>query len=403
VVSSSRRDRNLETSLAVIAVAAILVAWVLSRFVSGTAVEPFLEQALPEAKRFQPINGDLYSAWGPGETGPEVLIGYVAIGEASGYGGPLKMAVGVSPQGEVLGMAIIEHKETPTFLYRVMRMDFPKELIGKRFSDRIQLGEDVDAVSGATLTSRAMAEVVRDSVYRVASDQLGLQPPLQEPQKLIIGIPELAVAAFFGAGYIGHKRKFKYTKQLRWASMLGGMLVLGFIYNIPLTLAHFNSLLMGYWPDWHTDLYWYLLLGGILFVFTVDNKNPYCEWFCPFGAAQECMAALGGAKARTPRRYRLLLLWSQRGLAWLAIILGLLLRNPGMTSFEIFGTLFNFTGSKWQFGLLGIIIVASLFIRRPWCNYLCPVRPVVDFIRFVRGWIKGLWLKRKSRTVQSSL
>ncbi|HDD62487.1 MAG: hypothetical protein DRI65_05905 [Chloroflexota bacterium] len=52
--------------------------------------------------------------------------------------------------------------------------------------------------------------------------------------------------------------------------------------------------------QWQTNLYWYILVLGIIFVFSLDNKNPYCEWFCPFGAAQECMGSIGWAKVRSP-------------------------------------------------------------------------------------------------------
>ena len=137
----------------------------------------------------------------------------------------------------------------------------------------------------------------------------------------------------------------------------------------------------------------------MLFVFTVDNKNPYCEWFCPFGAAQECLGAIGGAKPRSAGRFKRLLVWIQRGLAWLAIVLALLFRNPGLTSYEIFGTLFDLIGSVWQFALLGIILIASLFIRRPWCKYFCPIGPVTDFYRTLRKWILELWKNRRKKAV----
>ena len=115
----------------------------------------------------------------------------------------------------------------------------------------------------------------------------------------------------------------------------------------------------------------------MLFVFTVDNKNPYCEWFCPFGAAQECLGVVGGAKPRSAGRYKNLLIWVQRVLAWSAVVLALYFRNPGISSYEVFGTLFDLTGSTWQFAVLGIMMIASLFIKRPWCKYLLPVRLVI--------------------------
>ena len=175
--------------------------------------------------------------------------------------------------------------------------------------------------------------------------QLGLPVPKEMSPNIQFGIPEISLIGLYVVGYFGHQRKFKYTKQARWLSMLVGMIVLGFIYTRPLTLSDISKFLLGFWPQWQTNLYWYLLIGGILFVFTVDNKNPYCEWFCPFGAAQECMGAIGGAKSRSTGSYKNILKWLQRGLAWLAILLALLFRNPGLTSYEIFGTLFDLKGS----------------------------------------------------------
>lgn len=82
--------------------------------------------------------------------------------------------------------------------------------------------------------------------------------------------------------------------------MLVGLLVLGFLDTRPLTLSDVNKILLGYWPTWQTNLSWYILIGGIFFVFTVDKKNPYCEWFCPFGAAQDCLGVLNGANTFAP-------------------------------------------------------------------------------------------------------
>jgi len=179
--------------------------------------------------------------------------------------------------------------------------------------------------------------------------------------------------------------------------------VLGFIYNAPLTMANIHSLLLGFWPQWQMNLYWFLLIGGILFLLAIGNKNPYCQWFCPFGAAQECMGVIGGAKAREPKRYRELLRWTQRGLALFAVVVALWYRSPGLSSYEVFGTLFSFTGSSIQFVLLAIVLIASLFIKRPWCNHLCPLRPVMDFIRLIRIWMRELWQRLQTKPARAKL
>lgn len=396
-MSSRKRTKRIETILAVAAIASLVVAWFVGLALNSTDVTPSLQEALPAAHHFEQATEEVYAAYN-GDEGDE-LLGYVALGEAEGYGGPVEMAVAVDLEGNVLGTAVVEHRETPSFFKRVKDDGFIASLTGKRYDESFDLGGDLDAVTGATYTSQALAEATAQSARQVAGQQLGLDAPTPEPPPIRFGLPEITVLALFGLAYVGHRRGFKYTKQLRWATLIAGLVVLGFYLNMPLTLSKLNSFLLGYWPGWRTGLYWYLLLGGILLVATVDNKNAYCTWFCPFGAAQECMGAIGGAKHRgPPRKYRPYFKWAQRGLAWLAILLAFLFRNPGISSYEVFGTLFDFTGSGVLFALLAIVLVASLFVRRPWCNYLCPLDPVYDIIRLIRGWVIELWQKITPKT-----
>jgi NosR/NirI family nitrous oxide reductase transcriptional regulator len=390
----------MERILGIFSVFTLLVAWFLGLARARAGIEPLLGQLLPSAGHFEKIETDMFSAYAPGEDGE--LIGYVTVGEAAGYGGPMKVAVAVNPQGEVLGLAIIEHKETPSWYDRILNTDFIQSLVGKSFQDAFALGEDVDGISGATYTTRAIAEATLRGSRRVASEVLKLPVPREPATSIQFGIPEITLLALFIFGVIGHQRNFKYKKQVRWLSMLTGLIVLGVIYTQPLTISDISRLLIGFWPQWQTNLYWYILLGGILFMFTVENKNPYCEWFCPFGAAQECLGTIGGAKPRSAGKYYLFLKWLQRGMAWLALLLALLFRNPGLTSYEVFGTLFDLKGTSLQFLILGIILVASLFIRRPWCAYLCPLKPVTDLIRTIRSWVISTWKTRKEQPKTSA-
>ena len=384
-------SKAIDRIVGIIATLSILAAWLIGLSRNTADIVPYLQQVIPDASHFEKVNGDIFAAYS--SDFPPTLLGYITTGQSNGYGGPMTVAVGVDLNGKIIGVAIVRDNETPSYLIEVLQSDYIESFNGKSFQDPFQLYKDLDGVSGATYTSRGIANAVLKGSHQIAEDQLNLIAPDQAAYKIKFGIPEIVLVCLYTAGYVGHRKKFRFTKQVRWASMLSGMVILGFIYNQPLTLSDINKLLLGFWPTWQTHLYWYLLIGGILFVFTADNKNPYCEWFCPFGAAQECMAAIGEAKAISPGRFRTFLLWTQRSLAWLAILLALIYRNPGLSSYEIFGALFDFIGSKWQFALLGIILVASLFIRRPWCNYLCPIRSVVDWYRTFRMWIFETWKK----------
>jgi NosR/NirI family transcriptional regulator, nitrous oxide reductase regulator len=384
-----RSKEHTDRLLGVIAILTIMIAWLAGFYRARANVMPFIHQAFPSANHFESTGTHIYAAYQGNQ-----IIGYVSIGQANGYGGPFEAAVGVDLEGNVTGFAIVDHKETPSFLKRVQSSNLIKTLIGKSYQEAFQLDQDVDGVSGATYTSIAIAEAVRNGSRQVASGPLGLSLPLETSRTIQFGLPEITLIALFATGFISHRQKFPYTKQMRWISMVAGLLIIGFYLNRPLTSANITQLLLGFWPTWQTNLYWYILIGGILFVLVVDNKNSYCDWFCPFGAAQECMGLVGGAKVHSAGKYKDKLKWLQRGLAWLAIVLALLFRNPGISSYEVFGTLFDLTGSPSQFILLGIVLLVALFIKRPWCGYLCPLRPLEEFIRMMRRWIIGLWNTR---------
>jgi NosR/NirI family nitrous oxide reductase transcriptional regulator len=390
-------SKQMERSLAVLALAILIIAWLAGTFRAEADLAPFLKQALPEANYFEPSPGGNYSAWD--DEAKSQLLGYVAVGTANGYGGELKIAVAVSLDGNVIGLSVIEHKETASFFQRVLRSQLSESLKVKSYSDSFMLGQDVDSVTGATYSSRALADSVRRATRKVASRNLDF-PAIPEPSSpVVFGFPEAFLLVLFAIGFVGRSRRFKHRKTIRWISMLVGMGVLGFVYNRPLTLVFINKMLLGFWPEWGLNIYWYILLVGIVLFIAVGKKSPYCEWFCPFGSAQECLGIIGGAKKRIPERTHVLLRWFQRVLALSAIVLALFSRNPSISSYEVFGAFFHLIGSSFNFALLAVVLVAALFFKRPWCSYLCPLRPVSDFIRLISNWIQEIWLKSRPKTV----
>ena len=397
----SKRDRTKrwERWLAIVAIVTIVIAWFVGVSLKASDTMPAIEAAMPAADRFENIGNDTFAAYV--NRSEEELIGYVTLAEAIGYGGPLVVAVGVDLEGNVVETAVSNHVETPSYFKRVMDADFTNQLIAKSYSESFRLDEDLDGITGATYTVRALAEATLQGSRQIADQQLAFEVEAPPPPKIVFGIPEITVLALYAVGYVAHQRKFKYKKQARWAMLITGMVVLGFWFNMPLTISKINTFLLGFWPQWQTNLYWYFLIGGLFFVLTVDNKNAYCAYFCPFGAAQDCMGAIGGAKIGGPHKYRRFFVWLQRGLAWGAIIIALIFRNPGISSYEVFGTLFSFTGSTMLFALLGILLIMSLFVKRPWCHFLCPLDPVYDIIRLLRGWTVETFKKARKRATAS--
>ncbi len=388
-----RRKRNIRI-VSVIAVLLLVGAWFFGYFRSGLDVRPLLSNVLPSADRYQRA-GDIFIGYKDSQ-----VVGYASTSSSVGYGGPVDMLVAIDPEGKIIGIQVLDHSETPGFFRLLPENRYFNQFLGKNVSDPLYIGEGIDGVSGATMSAEAVGRSIRQAAGEIATSELGKNVP-SERMSIQFGIPEITLVALFTAGYFGHKirgrENSKYKKWIRWGTMITGVIVLGFMYNKPFTLANVASLLSGYWPNWRTNLYWYLLLGGIFFVTIFEGKNPYCHWFCPFGATQEVLSKITDVNTYRPRKLHRTLEWVQRGLAYFALLVGLMFRQPGAASPEPFGTLFNQTGGWPSWVLLIVVLLTSLIMYRPFCNYLCPLRPVEDFIFEMRRWMREVWRNLKEK------
>lgn len=84
-----------------------------------------------------------------------------------GYDGPIKMIVGMTPTGTLTNVIVVEHHE-PYGYFSVDQPAFAAQFVGKSIRDRFRVGEDVDAVSRASITVASAARAIRNASRRVA-------------------------------------------------------------------------------------------------------------------------------------------------------------------------------------------------------------------------------------------
>lgn len=90
------------------------------------------------------------------------VLGYAFVGEGNGYGGTVRVLVGVDEKSnQILNLKVLEHTETPGLGSKIEEEGFRKQFVGKKVEDPIKLGQDIDSISGATVSSRAVTEAVR--------------------------------------------------------------------------------------------------------------------------------------------------------------------------------------------------------------------------------------------------
>ncbi len=86
-----------------------------------------------------------------------------------GYGGPVLLMVGFMPDGTIRNISVLEQKETPGLGTKMNEPAFKDQFNGKNpFSFKLKVkkdGGEVDAISAATISSRAFSEAV-DKAYK---------------------------------------------------------------------------------------------------------------------------------------------------------------------------------------------------------------------------------------------
>ncbi|MEA3495146.1 MAG: RnfABCDGE type electron transport complex subunit G [Bacteroidota bacterium] len=83
-----------------------------------------------------------------------------------GFSGRFKIMVGFSPDGKIINTAVLEHKETPGLGDKMdaSKSDFPNQFMDKdpsKYNLKVTKdGGDVDAITAATISSRAFCDAV---------------------------------------------------------------------------------------------------------------------------------------------------------------------------------------------------------------------------------------------------
>ena len=88
--------------------------------------------------------------------------GYVLEVETAGYAGPLTLWVGVTNEGWVSGVTVRDHAET-LGLGRHAQTDYPFLMQFLYTEGEAAVGEDIDALTGATVTSKAVTRAVNSA------------------------------------------------------------------------------------------------------------------------------------------------------------------------------------------------------------------------------------------------
>ena len=171
----------------------------------------------------------------------------------------------------------------------------------------------------------------------------------------------------------------KKSKKLRIITLSLSILILGFWTNSLLSLALFyNWLTNGISLTMQVAVIVIAAVSIILPLFT--KKSFYCQYLCPFGAVQEFAGMIPVKKITISSK-----IYNAFAIIRRLILLALLVLLASGVGLDLSMTepfsIFSYQTIIFEVALLtAIIVVASIFIKKPWCNYLCPTGTLLKSI-----------------------
>ena len=135
--------------------------------------EPRLREVLPDADSFAFENAVLphFKAYAANVLGEKTLVGLAFFTneldpQVHGYKAQFWMLVGMTPNGVLTGISIDYHAE-PFGYFSIDPPKYVSQFTGKSILDPLEVGNDIDAVSRATITVEAATRAIRQGARQL--------------------------------------------------------------------------------------------------------------------------------------------------------------------------------------------------------------------------------------------
>jgi hypothetical protein len=320
---------------------------------------------------------------------------YVVISEAEGWGGPLIIGIRAGAEGQIAEILNLRNKETPAYFEKLKRNRFFRQFAGKKVSADFLLEEDINAVSGATISCRGFTTAVRNAMHIAATEHFKLKPTWKQPA-WNFGVKEIGLMAVFALAFFVSYAK---GRPARWGRLAMPWVALGFVgiyTNSSLSIAQLSGIVLGYIPDFQEHTLWWIMMIGALGSVLILAKNIYCGQVCPFQYVQRGLNKISGinlaVRPGMQKSSRTVVGW----MTWTALMLIFLSSHPTLGSYEPFSMMFSLTGAGIQWYILPLSLIGSFFVLNFWCRLFCPVGLVLNKTVRVRRSVLGRSKKREA-------
>ena len=301
--------------------------------------------------------------------------------EIYGYNSITPLNIYLDSDDKIVEVEVCENRESRGYLNKVISSGFLDLWDG--MTPEEAANHHVDAVSGCTFSSMAIAQSLQVKMQQLSQQKsrYSVDWKLLVRQLCVLFVTILALICFFNPK----------KKMLRKITLLLSIAVLGLWTNSLLSIALFcNWLTNGVSLALQLPILIVAALAILLPLFT--KKSFYCQYLCPFGAAQEFVGKLGQRSTVNGQRSEfrvnsLIKIFSVLRKVILMVLLMIFALGTGLdlSVVEPF-PIFNYQSIGFGIAIFAaVILIISIFIKRPWCNYLCPTGTLLESFRRVNN------------------
>lgn len=303
-----------------------------------------------------------------------VVVNTSTLGkDIKGYGGTTPLMISIR-NGKIIDIKAMPNSESPEFFGEASSLF--KTWIGKSVGEADST--EVDAVSGATYSSRAIIGNMRVALDYVMTNQTKKKSEVSMPDVSLKTIAVVIVALMAAVLPLFIKNRRYHLVQL-----ILNVIVLGFWSGTFISYSLLTSYLSN-GMNVLTSLPAVILLITAIVYPLLGKHQYYCTNVCPFGSLQQIAGRCGKRKIKIQPRIANCLAWFRR-ILWAVLML---LMWCGVffqwMDYEPF-TAFILTSASWiVIAIAALFIILSAFIPRPYCRFVCPTGTLLKISEHIK-------------------
>ena len=303
------------------------------------------------------------------------------VDSLAGYQGPSEVLLQLGPDKQTVKLALRNtYDNQPYAGYLNEEPYFWKVFREKSIQQisNIDLEEErVEGVSGATMTSMAVAETIIAAARQYAENQQQQQAVVEQNRVHWSHHDTGTMFVLFGGIVIGLTR----LRGVRWLQKVWNIVLVAYF---GLMTGNLISLAIVF--GWAAQgIAWRLAPGltGVIavgFVLSaVSRRNIYCSHLCPHGAAQQLLKRKG--QSRKLPVWVSKLLWLPGLTLVLAVTVTLFGLNWNLAAWEPFNAYIWYVAGVSSLVLAVSSLLVSRFVPMAYCRYACATGRLLDYVR----------------------